>query len=44
MFKIAKLKKVNNEKVGINVITLEKNQYKNGKKQDKNMKKVVKKY
>ena len=33
MFKIAKLKKVNNEKVGINVITLEKNQYKNGKKE-----------
>ena len=33
MFKIAKLKKVNNEKVGINVTTLEKTQYKNGKKE-----------
>lgn len=32
MFKIAKLEKVNNEKVCINLIKLEQSQYKNGKK------------
>lgn len=32
MFKIAKLEKVNNEKVSINLITQEENKYENGKK------------
>lgn len=32
MFKIAKLEKVNNEKVSINLITQEQSQYENGKK------------
>ena len=32
MFKIAKLEKVNNEKVSINLITYEQSKYENGKK------------